>query len=101
MARTSFDDVVGAGASFAPVAFSLRRKQSTMRSPRLYRRPDRRLYSGNIPAIPTRGRERSRCPAFRWQLLHETLLGVNCGVSPGVFVKILKPSLISLESLES
>ena len=34
-------------------------KQSTIRSPRLYSRPERRLYSGNMPATPTNGRDRS------------------------------------------
>src|SRR5205823_6409389 len=55
-ARTSFD--VGDGSAVAaptadpsppsaivPVEFSLRRKQSTIRSVKLYRRPDRLLYS--------------------------------------------------------
>src|SRR5262249_13025016 len=75
-------------------------KQSTMRSPRLNRRPARRLYSGNIPATPSKGRDRSRCPAFKWQLLQDMWLGVNCGASCGVSVKSLKPHLISFDSFE-
>src|SRR5580765_2350938 len=75
-ASTSFDVAVGRTLgsfeeSAVPVAFSLRRKQSTTRSPREYRRPDRLLYSGNIPATPTSGRERSRWPPFKWQLLQD------------------------------
>src|SRR5215208_1259827 len=66
IARTS--GVVGVGSSSAdrslPVAFSLRRKQSVTRSPRLKSRPDRRLYSGNIVAMFTSGIDFSRCPAF-------------------------------------
>jgi signal transduction histidine kinase len=71
-----------------------------MRSPSVYKRPDRLLYSGNIPATPTSGSDRSRCPPFRWQLLQETLLGVNRAASPGVFVKIRNPHRISLESFD-
>src|SRR5207247_6683784 len=99
-ARTSGEVVDGNSSSTPPVAFSLRRKQSTIRSLRLYKRADRRLYSGNIPATPTRGSDRSRCPAFRWQLLHDILLGANCGASCGVLVKSRNPHLISWESLE-
>ena len=88
------------GDSLAPVAFSLRKKQSTMRSPRLKRRPDRRLYSGNMPVTPTSGSDFSRCPAFKWQLLHDILLGAKFGTSVGVFVKILNPQRISFESCE-
>ena len=43
-----------------PVAFSLRRKQSTIRSFRLINRPARRLYSGKTPEIATSGIARSR-----------------------------------------
>src|SRR5437016_14217568 len=75
-------------------------KQSTMRSARPKRRPARLLGSGNIPAAPTSGSDRSRCPAFRWQLLHDILLGANCGASCGVLVKSRNPHLISWESLE-
>src|SRR4051812_26366678 len=105
-ASTSFDVAVGTtlgafDASAAPVAFSLRRKQSTTRSPNEYRRPDRLLYSGNIPATPTSGRERSRWPPFKWQLLQEIFPGTNCGASLGVSVNILKPQRISFESFES
>src|SRR5437016_12741842 len=75
-------------------------KQSTMRSPRLNKRPDRLLYSGNMPATPTKGSAFSRCPAFRWQLLHDIWLGANSGASCGVLVKSLKPHLISFESFE-
>src|SRR5437867_7477147 len=99
-ARTSGEVVDGESSSTPPVAFSLRRKQSTIRSFRLYKRPERRLYSGNIPATPTSGSDRSRCPAFRWQLLHDILLGANCGASCGVLVKSRNPHLISCESLE-
>src|SRR4029077_14601349 len=81
-----------------PAAFSLRRKQSTMRSPSVYKRPDRLLYSGNMPATPTSGSDRSRCPPFRWQLLQEILLGVNRAASAGVFVKIRNPHRISLDN---
>src|SRR5438094_654260 len=85
-ASTSLDVCVGnsSGDSLAPVAFSLRKKQSTMRSPRLKRRPDRRLYSGNMPVTPTSGSDFSRCPAFKWQLLHDILLGAKFGTSVGV-----------------
>src|SRR5262245_49710056 len=100
-ASTSFDVVVGRSPSPEPVAFSLRRKQSTIRSPRLYRRPERLLYSGNIPATPTSGSESSRWPPFKWQLLQDILLGANRGASPAVFVKIRKPHRISFESFES
>src|SRR5437016_11613969 len=101
-ASTSLDVCVGnsSGDSLAPVAFSLRKKQSTMRSPRLKRRPDRRLYSGNMPVTPTSGSDFSRCPAFKWQLLHDILLGAKFGTSVGVFVKILNPQRISFESCE-
>src|SRR5262249_11797893 len=78
-----------------------RRKQSTIRSPRLYRRPERLLYSGNIPATPTSGSESSRWPAFKWQLLQDIFPGANRGASCGVFVKIRKPHRISFESFES
>ena len=88
-------------SSRRPVAFWLRRKQSTMRSPRLNNRPERLLYSGNIPVTPTSGIDRSRCPPFRWQLLQDILPGVNRAASTGVFVKIRKPSRISFESRES
>src|SRR5438093_12500167 len=111
-ASTSFDVVVGSVSrsssgvpalpvSSTPVAFSLRTKQSTIRSPSVYKRPERRLYSGNIPATPTSGRDLSRCPPFRWQLLQDTLLGVNLGASPGVLVKIRNPQRISFDSVES
>src|SRR4051812_26565970 len=99
-ANTSFEVVAGGSFTFAPVAFSLRRKQSTMRSPRLYRRPERRLYSGNMPATPTNGRDRSLCPPFRWQLLQDILLGANCGASPGVFVKIRKPQRTCFDKVD-
>jgi hypothetical protein len=111
-ARTSFD--VGDGnlscspvgrrsssASTRPVAFSLLRKQSTTRSARVNKRPARLLYSGNIPATPTSGSERSRWPPFKWQLLHETLLGVKRAASTGVLVKIRNPHRISADSFES
>src|SRR5438045_1650374 len=88
-ARTSGEVVDGDSSSTPPVAFSLRRKQSTIRSLRLYKRPDRRLYSGNIPATPTSGSDRSRCPAFRWQLAHAIAPGANSFASAGVFVKSL------------
>src|SRR5262249_4898859 len=111
-ARTSFEVVDGRSSPSsasaplasdwtAPVAFSLRRKQSTIRSPRLYKRPERRLYSGNIPTTFTRGSDRSRWPAFKWQLAQETLLGVKRGASAGVLVKIRYPHRMSLESFES
>src|SRR4029079_9173935 len=85
----------------APVPFSLRMKQSTTRSARVYKRPARRLYSGNIAATPTSGSDFSRCPPFRWQLLQDTFPGARCGTSPGVLVKILKPQMMSLDSFES
>ena len=66
-----------------------------MRSPRLKSRPERLLYSGNIPVTPTRGSDFSRWPPFMWQLLHDMPPGASRGVSCGVFVKILKPRLIS------
>ena len=53
------------------------------------KRPERRLYSGNIAAMATIGSERSRCPALRWQLAHVILPGTNCLASAGVFVKSL------------
>src|SRR5215813_13300719 len=84
-----------------PVPFSLRTKQSTIRSASVYRRPARRLYSGNIPATPTSGSDFSRCPPLRWQLLQEIFPGARCGTSPGVFVKILNPHLMSFDSFES
>src|SRR5215216_7058596 len=72
-ARTSGEVGVGRSpaATVSPVAFSLRRKQSVTRSPRLYKRPDRRLYSGNMPATSTSGSDFSRWPAFIWQLVHD------------------------------
>ena len=69
-----------------------------MRSPRLKRRPERLLYSGNIPVTPTSGSDFSRWPPFMWQLLHDIPPGASRGVSCGVFVKILKPRLISSDS---
>ena len=72
-----------------------------MRSVRLYSRPDRRLYSGNIPATPTIGSDRSRCPAFKWQLLQVILLCVNWAASAGVFVKMRKPQRMSADNRES
>src|SRR4051812_31254662 len=100
MASTSFDVGVGSssGLSVPPVAFSLRTKQSVIRSPRLNRRPDRRLYSGNIAETPTSGSDRSRWPAFRWQLVHDMPPGARCGASAGVFVNSRKPRRISSDS---
>jgi hypothetical protein len=81
--------VVGSSAAEAwPVAFSLRRKQSTIRSSRLMKRPARRLYSGNCPATPTSGSDFSRWPAFKWQLLQEIRPPVNRAASRGVSVKM-------------
>src|SRR6476661_3578012 len=103
-ARTSRDVGVGSASvvgafpfpsvldSSFPVAFSLRRKQSTIRSFRLISRPARRLYSGNTPEMATSGIARSRWPAFRWQLLHETAPGTNRSASAGVFVNRRYPS---------
>src|SRR5262245_7138450 len=54
-----------------------------------------------MPATPTSGSERSRCPPFRWQLLHDTLLGVKRAASPGVFVNRRNPHRISFDSFES
>ncbi len=54
-----------------------------------------------MPATATSGSERSRCPAFRWQLAHDILLGVNAFASWGVFVKSLYPQRMSFDSFES
>src|SRR6185503_6423004 len=100
MASTSDD--VGVGSSSAvsgpPVAFSLRRKQSVTRSPRLNSRPERRLYSGKTPAIFTSGIDRSRWPAFMWQLVHAMPPGASRGVSAGVLVNRRKPLRISSDN---
>jgi hypothetical protein len=103
IASTSGEVGDGGSAPFtsAPVAFSLLKKQSVTRSPRLYMRPDRRLYSGNIPATATSGSDFSRCPAFMWQLLHDIPPGARCGASTGVFVKSLNPLRISCDCRES
>ena len=69
-----------------------------MRSPRLKRRPARLLYSGNIPVTPTSGSDFSRWPPFMWQWLHDIPPGASRGASRGVFVKILKPRLISSDN---
>src|SRR6185503_4659610 len=87
-------------ASWLPVEFSLRRKQSVIRSPRLYSLPERRLYSGNIPATSTRGIDLSRWPAFMWQFVHDMPPGAKRGASAGVFVNSLNPRRISSDSFE-
>src|SRR5439155_25383652 len=99
-ASTSLDVDVGRSAriNVPPVVLSQRRKKTVMRSPRLKRRPERRLYSGNSPATPTSGRDFSRWPAFMWQLLHDIPPGASRGASCGVFVKILKPRLTSSDN---
>ena len=84
---------VGVGSSSAgrspPVAFSLRRKQSVIRSPRLNNRPSAGRYRGKR-AGHTDQREAtfSRWPAFMWQLLQDILPARGAGTSTGVFVKI-------------
>src|SRR5262245_35532174 len=54
-----------------------------------------------MPATPTSGSDRSRCPAFRWQLLQDMRPGANAGASAGVLVKSLKPQRMSADSFES
>src|SRR6185436_13309436 len=99
-ASTSGDVGVGSSSELnvPPVVFSLRRKHSAIRSPRLNRRPARLLYSGKSPATPTSGSDFSRWPPFIWQLLHDIPPGASRGTSRGVSVKILKPRLISSDS---
>src|SRR6267142_1843340 len=99
MASTSGELGFGSspGAS-APVAFSLRRKQSVIRSPRLYSLPERRLYSGNMPATSTSGIDLSRWPAFMWQLVHAMPPGASRGASAGVLVNRRKPRRISSDN---
>ena len=102
IASTSGEAGLGtsSGASRPAVAFSLRRKQSVMRSPRLKSRADRRLYSGNIPATSTSGIDLSRWPAFMWQLVHDMPPGARRGASAGVLVNSRKPRRISSDNRE-
>src|SRR5258705_5903700 len=82
---------VGVGRSSVvsgpPVAFSLRRKQSVMRSPRLNSLAERRLYSGDTPAMLTSGDDFSRWAAFMWQVLHDMPPGASPGSPPAVVVE--------------
>jgi hypothetical protein len=54
-----------------------------------------------MPATPTSGSDRSRCPALRWQLLQDIRPGAKAGASAGVLVKSLKPHRMSADSFES